>query len=99
MRDILPDGLIELIRDRYLAGVSDAQEKFSFSKGDEDALTGALGHSISMAKPMAYSANGQSFKYQITYQKIRGRGPGAPDIISEQMVYLRLRYSTKTASR
>lgn len=79
MRDILPNGLIDIIRDRYLAGVSDAQEKFHFSKGDEDALTGALGQAISMARPMTYSAEGRSYKYQVTYQKIRGRGPGAPE--------------------
>jgi hypothetical protein len=79
MRDILPNGLIDIIRDRYLAGVSDAQEKFYFSKGDEDALTGALGHAISMARPMTYSGEGRSYRFQISYQKIRGRGPGAPE--------------------
>src|SRR5258705_6940040 len=49
---LLPDGLKALIRDRYLAGVPDAQSKYPFSAADEDALTGALGNSISMPDRM-----------------------------------------------
>ena len=76
---LLPDGLKALIRDRYLAGVSDAQAKYPFSAADEDSLTGALGNSISMAHEMVFSDGQKQYSYQISYRKIRGRGPRAPE--------------------
>lgn len=76
---LLPNGLKSLIRDRYLAGVSDAQMKYPFSAGDEDSLTGALGSNISMPSQMIFSEGQRRFSYQISYHKIRGRGPGAPE--------------------
>ena len=51
---LLPDGLKALIRDRYLAGVSDALAKYPFSAADEDSLTGALGNSISMPQAVVF---------------------------------------------
>src|SRR5579871_5566236 len=76
---LLPAGLKALIRDRYLAGIADAQAKYPFNAADEDALTGALGSQISMAHHMSYSEGHQQYRYQVTYQKIRGRGRGAPE--------------------
>jgi hypothetical protein len=76
---LLPDGLKALIRDRYLAGVSDAQAKYPFSAADEDSLTGALGNSISMPHEMLFGDGQKQYSYQISYRKIRGRGPRAPE--------------------
>jgi hypothetical protein len=76
---LLPVGLRTLIRDRYLAGVSDAQAKYPFSAGDEDSLTGALGNSISMPSQMIFGDGQRQYEYQIFYHKIRGRGPRAPE--------------------
>ena len=75
----LPPELKRIIRDRYLAGIADAEAKYRLSSADEDALTGALGHSISMAHPMIYLDGHKQYEYQILYQKIRGRGRGAPE--------------------
>ena len=44
----LPDIVREFIRDRYLAGVSEAQAQYDNAMGDEDSLTGALGALISV---------------------------------------------------
>ena len=52
---MLPPGLKSIIRDRYLAGVSDAVAKFDMNAADEDALTGALGNNISMPSPRIFS--------------------------------------------
>src|SRR6267142_4077001 len=79
IRDLLPPALIKVIRERYLAAVADAEQKFMFSEADEDSLTGALGNAISMAKPMVFYSDSGAFDYQISYQKVRGRGPGAPE--------------------
>lgn len=79
MRDILPETLIGMLRDRYLAGVADAEAKFRFGAGDEDSLTGALGQAISMAQPIQFSGNGESYVVQVFYYKLRGRGRGAPE--------------------
>jgi len=39
----LPDIVREFIRDRYLAGVADAEAQYDDALGDEDSLTGACG--------------------------------------------------------
>lgn len=70
-----------MIRDRYLAGVSDAENKFLYSAADEDSLTGALGNAVSTPGPLNIYADGAEYSYNIFYQKIRGRGPGAPEKI------------------
>ncbi|MGJ5134385.1 hypothetical protein [Bradyrhizobium oligotrophicum] len=75
----LPDELKHIIRDRYLAGVADAEAKYQLNAADEDALTGALGATISMARPMIYGNGQKQYEYQVSYRKIRGRGPGAPE--------------------
>jgi hypothetical protein len=76
---LLPHGLKSLIRDRYLAGIADAQAKFDMSSADEDALSGALGNEISMAHSMTFSDGHRTYLYRTSYKKIRGRGPGAPE--------------------
>lgn len=75
----LPPGLKRIIRDRYLAGIADAEAKYRFSSADEDSLSGALGNNLSMPHPMIYSDGLRRWEFQISYQKIRGRGPGAPE--------------------
>lgn len=79
MKDLLPPQLLRILRDRYLGGVADAEAKFTMSKSDEDALTGALGQSISMAQPLGFRVDNHYFEVKISYEKIRGRGPEAPE--------------------
>jgi hypothetical protein len=79
VRDFLPDLLVNLIRDRYLAGVADAQVKFPYSEGDEDSLTGALGQAISTAGPLTVTVGLDRYTYNVSYRKLRGRGSGAPE--------------------
>ncbi len=70
---------MRLLRDRYLAGVSDAEALFSQGRGDEDALTGALGQAISMTRPVTFHVDGELYRVSISYTKLRGRGPNAPE--------------------
>ncbi|MEQ8765465.1 MAG: hypothetical protein RL885_16170 [Planctomycetota bacterium] len=79
MRDYLPDSVLERIRDRYLAGVADAEAKFQFNAGDEDSLTGALGSAITTPEPVSHIVDGVRYTWQIYYRKLRGRGSGAPE--------------------
>jgi hypothetical protein len=79
MRDILPVDLIELLRDRYLAGVADAEAAFGQHFADEDSLTGALGQALAMRKPLLFDGPNDRYAVTIQYQKLRGRGPGAPE--------------------
>jgi hypothetical protein len=79
VKDLLPESVRHLIRDRYLAGVADAEAQFEFNKADEDSLTGGLGQAISMAEPLAHRINGETYIWQTYYRKIRGRGPSAPE--------------------
>jgi hypothetical protein len=79
MRDLLPDFVRETIRDRYLAGVADAEAGFEYGEADEDSLTGALGQAISTKDWVTSSVDGQNYHWRIYYRKIRGRGAGAPE--------------------
>lgn len=79
MRDLLPEELIQELRDRYLAGVADAEALFHSSSADEDSLTGALGHSIASRRPYTFSTSEGVFSVEISYTKLRGRGLNAPE--------------------
>lgn len=47
MHRLLPDPTLRHFRDRYLAGVVDAEVRFGSGEGEEDSLTGGLGQAIS----------------------------------------------------
>lgn len=78
LHELLPVGLIDVLRDRYKAGVADAEYYFSSHESDEDSLTGALGQAISL-RPIHFSEADKVYWVEITYKKIRGRGLGAPE--------------------
>jgi hypothetical protein len=78
LRDLLPGFIHKLLRDRYLAGVADATVHYGQHRADEDAVTGALGQAIAMT-PIAYTGPEGSFQVEVRYDKIRGRGPNAPE--------------------
>jgi len=79
MYDILPEDLLTVIRDRYVAGVADAEAEFGASSEDEDTVTGALGQAISSKGPQVFYHGAQTYVWQVSYKKIRGRGAGAPE--------------------
>lgn len=79
MRDILPPSLVDLLRDRYLAGVADAEAAFDQHRGDEDSLTGALGQALAMREPIVFTGPDGAYSVRVSYRKLRGRGPGAPE--------------------
>lgn len=79
MDSIVPDAIKPFLRDRYLAGVADAEAKYRFHAADEDALTGALGNALSMPDPLVFDDGTHRYVYQVYYEKIGGRGPGAPE--------------------
>lgn len=76
---IVPKPVLDLIRDRIKAGVTDAEAKFRLNEADEDAITGALGHAISTPAPVLVTTPEGAFSYEITSIKIRGRGLNAPE--------------------
>jgi hypothetical protein len=79
MRDILPPGLLDSLRDRYLAGVADAESLFGMHRADEDTLTGALGQAIASRDPYTFSTENRIYLVRTEYYKIRGRGRNAPE--------------------
>lgn len=79
MRDILPEVVIQMLRDRYLDGVADAEAQFDNGAADEDSLTGALGQAISIARPLSIRVGAQSYTVQVDWRRVRGRGPNAPE--------------------
>lgn len=81
MRDILPDLVMQSLRDRYLAAVSDAESTFGMNSGDEDALTGALGQALAMPINQIFSTPEGLYTIDIGYTKLRGRGKSAPERI------------------
>lgn len=79
LSDLIPDFVLQSLRDRIKAGVSDAETKFSYNRADEDAVTGALAQAISTAGPVNFHDLRGQFSYEIGSYKLRGRGPGAPE--------------------
>jgi len=79
MRDILPDSVIAALRDRYVAGVANAEAQFEAGVADEDALTGALGQAIAMPQPYVFRTDAGVYSVKISWKKIRGRGLNAPE--------------------
>src|SRR3954453_4627655 len=80
MRDLLPQHLVDFLRDRYIAGVATAEANFADSSADEDSVTGALGQALAMREPLIFSdQSGAAFSVQISYRKVRGRGLNAPE--------------------
>jgi hypothetical protein len=79
VRDILPSVLISHIRDHFFARVGQAQAGYRFSRADEDSLTGALGQSLLTVDPVVVDVAGRQYLWMTTYQKVRGRGMGAPE--------------------
>ncbi len=79
MLDLLPTQIVKTLRDRYLAGVSDAEYFFPQSSADEDSVTGALGQAIAMREPLVFSEGNEYYEVAVSYRKVRGRGPGAAE--------------------
>jgi hypothetical protein len=76
----LPPLVRRFIEDRYLAGTADAEAQYLNAAGDEDSLTGALGALVSTSGPVGFSGDATGeIVVQISYRKVRGRGPHAPE--------------------
>lgn len=79
MLDTLPREILDALRDRYVAGVADAEALFANFRADEDALTGALGQAISQRPFMSFVTENEKYVVKIETVKLRGRGKNAPE--------------------
>jgi len=79
VRDILPSEIVDALRDRYLAGVADAEAGFASARADEDSLTGALGQALSRRPEMKFSSGNADYAVKVDWVKLRGRGLNAPE--------------------
>jgi hypothetical protein len=79
MRNVLPEEILTMLRDRYLAGVADAEATFTQNSADEDAVTGALGQALATPRPLRLSVESTEYIINISYLKLRGRGACAPE--------------------
>ena len=79
MLDLLPPSLIGFLREKYSSGVATAEASFEDSSADEDALTGALGLALAMKDPIIFPGPTGNYEVQVSYRKLRGRGPNAPE--------------------
>lgn len=75
----LPDLVVAALRDRYLAAVADAQAGFASARGDEDALTGALGQELSRRPGLVVQVGSSEYFVKVDWSKPRGRGHNAPE--------------------
>jgi hypothetical protein len=76
----LPRIVLDFIRDRYVAGVANAEVQYQNAAGDEDSLTGALGALISPSGPRHFWIGpATQIEVQIDFRKLRGRGHNAPE--------------------
>lgn len=75
----MPHAVLDHLRDRYVAGVANAEAMYESHSADEDTVTGALGQAIAMPQPIVVSIGETEYLVRISYRKIRGRGPKAPE--------------------
>jgi len=77
MNDILPPPVYGAI-ERYLEErAQHATEGWAAGSDEEDTLTGDLGATLRTQGHFQIAANGDTWLWQVTYKKFRGRGRGA----------------------
>lgn len=79
MRNVLLEEILTMLRDRYLAGVADAEATFVQNSADEDAVTGALGQALATPRPLRLSVESTEYVVNVSYLKLRWRGACAPE--------------------
>ena len=79
MKDVLPEQVIRILGDRFAAGVANAEAHYNLHAADEDAVTGGLGQSLAICEPIEIVSNSKRYQISISYRKVRGRGPRAPE--------------------
>jgi hypothetical protein len=77
--DLLPKSVLDEIREHLRQADDNAQESWSSANQDEDSVTGDFFGA--MRRTMRPSENDRAWRWKITYTKLRGRGPKAPENI------------------
>jgi hypothetical protein len=75
----LPEPVVDALRDRYLAGVADAQAGFGHLRSSEDALTGALGWELSRRPEFVVPVGGAEYVVKVDFHKPRSGGLNSPE--------------------
>lgn len=77
---LVPKGVLRRLQAHFAEKILEAVDRYPLNAADEDSLTGALGHALSIPNPMVVTAfKGTTFSIQIESYKISGKGPGAPE--------------------
>ena len=79
MEDILPESVLESLREHYYAGVTAAEIGYVHNAADEDAVTGALGQELFTKGIRFIEDNGRVYSWRAFHYKVGGRGEGAPE--------------------
>lgn len=79
MEDILPQPILDTLREHYYAGVTAAEIGFEHNAADEDSVTGALGQALLTRGIRIVEIGDTRFGWRVTHYKIGGRGKGAPE--------------------
>ena len=79
MRDVLPDEVIDAIKDHLSTRAAEVQGAvWESASQEEDSLTGDFFGSLRTSK-RSEMVEGREYRWSVTYKKLRGRGPGAPE--------------------
>ncbi|WP_288364466.1 hypothetical protein [uncultured Spongiibacter sp.] len=79
MNDVLPSYVLDSLRGHYALGVANAEAFYEQHAADEDSVTGALGQALARAEPIRAQNGFDEYLVQVSYRKVRGRGPRAPE--------------------
>ncbi|MBR9802586.1 hypothetical protein GYB59_13285 [bacterium] len=81
MQDVIPNQIIAQIQRHLRSRCRIAQQGFSQMEMDEDSVTGALGERLRTTRSQGRTAivDGATWRWKITSQKLRGRGPKAAE--------------------
>jgi hypothetical protein len=77
LRELIPVPVYESIQNHLRTVASSAPTGWERNRAEEDSLTGDLGRALSTRRSVLVNANGEDWRWSVTYKKFRGRGRDA----------------------
>lgn len=79
MEDILPEAVLESLREHYYAGVMAAEIGYGHNSAKEDSVTGALGHSLLTLGIRLVQVDGHMYRWQAFHEVLSSQGPNTAE--------------------
>jgi hypothetical protein len=79
MEDLLPEFVLESLRDHYYAGVTAAELGYGHHSRNENSLTGALGQARFTPGVRFIEIDGRAYRWRAFHEALSRQGPGTAE--------------------